>query len=278
MVSADTSAEEKLRELEQQIEQQEAKQKAEVEKKKQAEQEKIKRQEEERKEEERKEKESKSLVQQPPEEKKQQEEGAVARQPAEETEQLKDKPVLDIGHSCTFTLQYKDKGSGGHLDVSIYDPRLESGYRSIGSYAQGNYDNPNGCITVVKALAERLPDGKPPLAYPAGYNLIWTDKKSGADMDGSVWQPRAPDNDYVCIGSVGQTGYSEPNIAGYACVHKCLVKAGSISSVPVWTDEGTGATSQITIFQLSTSRVMFALPSRAAPGVVYDLNPAGICQ
>lgn len=285
-ISAETSDEAALRELEQKVEQLEAKKKAEEEMKKRAAEEAKRQAEEETKreaeqeriraEQEEERKRAEAEARKKNEVLKKQEEEA-AKQRAEEAEKLKNNPALEIGRSCTFALQYSDKGSGGHLDVSIYDPKLESGYRSIGSYAQGNYDNPNGCITVVKPL-EPLPDGKPPLVYPAGYTLIWTDKKSGADMDGSVWHPQPPDNDYVCIGSVAQTGYTEPHIAGYACVHKCLVKAGAISSAPVWTDEGTGAASQVSIYQLPTSQVIFALPGRTAPGLVNDLNPTGMCQ
>lgn len=187
-------------------------------------------------------------------------------------------PALEIGQSCTFNLQYKDQGSGGNRDISIYDPGLENGFRSIGSYAQGNYDHPHGCAMVVKALANNLPNGKPPLVSPAGYDLIWKDEKSGAKMDGSIWQPRAPDSDYVCIGSVGQTGYQQPDIKGYACVHKCLVLTDSRPLASLWTDEGTGATSQVAIYQMPVSQVILALPGRNAPGPISDLNPAGMCQ
>ena len=186
-------------------------------------------------------------------------------------------PALEIGHTCTFDLRYKDEGSGGKHDISIYDPKVESGFRSIGSYAQGNYNNPKGCITVVKALVTSLPDGKPPLVNQAGYDLIWKDENSGAKMDGSVWQPRVPDSDYVCIGSVGQSGYKQPDIAGYACVHKCLVQTDA-NPAPLWTEEGTGATAQVSIFQLPGSQTIVALPGHNAPGSMTDLNPTGMCQ
>ena len=187
-------------------------------------------------------------------------------------------PVLEIGKSCSFALQYKDKGSGGNRDISIYDPKLENGFRSVGSYPQGNYDKPGGCVTVVKALVDKLPNGKPPLANPAGYRLVWDDKKSGADMDGSVWHPTPPNNDYVCIGSVGQAGYKQPDIPGYACVHKCLVKPATKPSSIIWTDEGTGAKSRVTIFQLPVSRVIYAVPERNSNITSFDLDPAGMCQ
>ena len=187
-------------------------------------------------------------------------------------------PALEIGHSCTFNLQYKDEGSGGNRDISIYDPKVENGFRSIGSYAQGNYNNPKGCITVVKALVTNLPNGKPPLVNPAGYDLIWKDENSGAKMDGSVWQPLAPDSDYVCIGSVGQKGYKQPDINGYSCVHKCLVTKEARTSTPLWTEEGTGATSQVSIYQLPVSQAVLALPGHTAPDSMSDLNPTGMCQ
>ena len=170
---------------------------------------------------------------------------AAAPEALVEKTTAEDRPALEIGHSCTFTLEYKDEGSGGNRDISIYDPKLENGFRSIGSYAQGNYNSPKGCITVVKALVDKLHNGKPPLMDPAGYDLIWKDENSGANMDGSIWQPRAPDNDYVCLGSVGQTGYAQPHISGYACVHKCLARrirprSDRCSSRPVaWPESAT---------------------------------------
>jgi Zn-dependent protease with chaperone function len=205
---------------------------------------------------------------------------AIAKTGAEQVAKLsaENRPALEIGHSCTFNLQYKDEGSGGKHDISIYDPKLENGFRSIGNYAQGDYNNPKGCTTVVKALVNNLPNGKPPLVNPAGYDLIWKDENSGSNMNGSVWQPRAPDSDYVCIGSVGQTGYKQPDITGYGCVHKCLVTTDSRRLTPLWTDEGTGATSQVAIYQLPVSQVILALPGRDAPGSISDLNPTGMCQ
>lgn len=187
-------------------------------------------------------------------------------------------PALEIGQSCSFTLQYRDKGSGGESDVSIYDPKLAAGFRSIGSYGQGNYDNPQGCVTVVKPLVSALPNGMAPLIDPAGYELVWTDHKSGADMDGSVWQPLAPNNNYICIGSVAQTGYNQPSLPGYACVHKCLVQNHSGAAPPLWTDAGTGAAKQVSIYQLPTSKAIVALPGRARPSAMFELNPAGMCQ
>jgi len=202
----------------------------------------------------------------------------TTRQVQETTTQQQNLPALEIGKSCKFRLQYKDQGSGGERDVAIYDPRPDTGFRSIGSYAQGNYETPNGCVAVVKSLVERLPNGKPPFAYPAGYDLIWEDKNSGADMDGSIWQPRSPDSDYVCLGSVGQRGYERPNITDYACVHKCLVQTVAPPSAPIWTDAGTGAAAQITIYQLPVSQVITASPGRNSPASLADLNPTGMCQ
>ena len=187
-------------------------------------------------------------------------------------------PALEIGQSCTFTLQYKDKGSGGKRDISIYGPKVENGFSSIGSFAQGNYDNPKGCMTVVKALVSSLPNGKPPLVSPSGYDLIWKDENSGADMDGSVWQPRAPDSDYVCIGSVAQTGYLQPDIASYACVHKCLVIKEAKPSGSLWTEEGTKAAHPVSIYLLPASQTIGALPGHTAPDAMIDLNPSGTCR
>ena len=204
-------------------------------------------------------------------------EGPGEAKPAEAPAPAAAAPALEIGNSCEFTLQWQDKGSGGARDLAIHDPHVPAGFSSIGSYGQSDYKTPYGCVTVVKPLVDKLPNGKPALAAPTGYELVWTDKGSGADTDGSIWQPVSSDLDYACLGSVGQPGYNQPQIATYACVHKCLVRSVK-AAAPMWSDKGTGADAPVTVFQLPNSKVIYATPGRGGSDALHDLDTAGTCQ
>lgn len=186
-------------------------------------------------------------------------------------------PLFEAAQSCEFLLRYKDKGSGGVRDLALYEPLVAPGFLSLGSYGQFDYTPPFGCVTVVRPLGGKLPDGRDPFVAPAGYRLVWTDRNSGAEMDGSIWQPQPPNADYVCLGSVAQSGYTQPNVGSYACVHKCLVKEVR-TTAPLWTDEGTGATEQVSVFGLSGANVIYAVPGRGSPPVLQDFNPQARCR
>ena len=138
-------------------------------------------------------------------------------------------PSLDIMQVCEFTLAYTDKGSGGEKDVAIYTPRVPNNYFMIGGYAQGNYTKPNQCVIAVKPSTLSSDQPAPLLIEPANWRLIWADNGSGAKMDGSIWQAVSPDANYICVGSVGQTGYNKPRIPNYRCLHKCLLQGINIS-------------------------------------------------
>lgn len=180
------------------------------------------------------------------------------------------KPLLELTYACQFRVAWRDKGSGGKGDLSLYEPVVPKGHSMIGGYAQGNYGSPHGCVAVVRATGNAL------LAAPAGWKQVWSDKGSGSQKDGSVWQAMPASNDYVCLGAVGQAGYAQPRIGSYACVHRCMV-TGVTAANPVWTDEGTGARSQVAIYALPATNAMVALPTRKRTAILEDLNPFAAC-
>ncbi len=132
-----------------------------------------------------------------------------------------DSVSLELIQVCHFELAYRDKGSGGDQNVAIYRPTVPFGYYIIGDYAQGDYQKISACTLAVKPASS---ESAGLLIAPGHWELVWTDKGSGAHMDGSVWHPVSPDKNYVCIGSVGQTGYNKPSLQNYRCVHQCLVE------------------------------------------------------
>mgnify|MGYP002821936452 FL=1 len=201
--------------------------------------------------------------------------GAVAMEPEPEPEPEvqyagNGEPGIEIGRTCKFTLSWEDRGSGGDRDVGLHKPVTPRGFWFVGGYVQTNYRSAKKCVTILRALDPGL------IRRPAGWELVWADKGSGARMDGSIWRPVAPSTDYACLGSVAQTGYQRPNARRYGCVHRCMVSSRSLGR-SLWDDRGTGADNQVTIHRLPTSKAMIAFPSRSAPERVLDLNMKASC-
>ena len=184
---------------------------------------------------------------------------------------------LDTVKVCVFTLTYEDRGSGGDKDVAIYTPLVPENYFMIGGYAQGNYNRPDQCVIAVKSSASNAHQTIPLLIEPANWHLVWVDKGSGANMDGSIWQPVAPYEDYICVGSVGQTGYSKPPISNYRCVHKCLLQSVPVPGY-IWSDRGTNADKPVSMYKLANSNSFFAWPDRNKPSLLFDLQPSPVCN
>lgn len=184
--------------------------------------------------------------------------------------------ALDTASICNYTLAYEDKGSGGDQDVTFYTPQAPTGYYLIGGYAQGDYNKPSACVLAVKPSTASNAKANELLVPPAKWQLVWTDKGSGALKDGSVWHPVPPNNNYVCIGSVGQAGYNSPSIPNYRCVHKCLVENVKVANY-LWSDKGTGAENTISIYKLGNSGLFYAKPDRKKPLALVDLKSRPAC-
>ncbi len=184
---------------------------------------------------------------------------------------------LDTVKVCEYTLTYQDKGSGGDKDMTIYTPLVPGGYHMIGGYAQGNYNRPNQCVIAVKPSASNARQTTPLLIEPANWRLVWADTGSGANMDGSVWQAVSSDKDYLCVGSVGQSGYNKPRISNYRCLHKCLLQGVNVPSF-IWSDKGTNASKPVSIYKLANSNSFTARPDRNKPSLVFDLQPSPVCS
>ena len=90
------------------------------------------------------------------------------------------------------------------------------------------------------------------ISQPIGYELVWKDKGSGGDQDGSFWRVKAPYG-YVALGDVACNGYNPPPrefTAKYACIRGDLVRKGWLSSTPLWTDRCSGAKMDVSIWKV----------------------------
>jgi len=196
-------------------------------------------------------------------------------QPAPSGLHLQGDAGLLVTRVCDYSPAYKDEGSGSQQDGAFLLPRVPAGYYIIGGYAQGNYSLPSDCVLAVK------PDGRPGsellLQRPRDWQMLWTDRNSGAWMDGSIWHPVAENSDYVCLGSIAEQGYRKPALNNYVCVHSCLVEylpAGN----SIWSDRGSGASQHVSVYKLHNSNSFYAVPGHEAPGMVRDLKPAPSCS
>ncbi len=179
---------------------------------------------------------------------------------------------LETKLTCTQKLTWSDKGSGANLDGFFYTPSAETSYYIIGGYASRKGDAKSKKCVISVRQSENNPKGTPELLVsPSDWSLIWTDKGSGADTDGSMWNGVPPGKEYKCLGSVVQKGYKKPVLSNYRCVHSDLTKIIQNKSI-VWTDKGSGADRDVTVFNLPNSKSFFAVGRKVNKVKTYDLN------
>jgi len=179
---------------------------------------------------------------------------------------------LETKLTCAQKLIWSDKGSGADLDGFFFTPSAESSYYIIGGAATRKADrNSKICVISVRP-SKNNPEETPDLLVPPGdWSLIWTDKGSGANTDGSMWNGVPPSKEYKCLGSVMQKGYKKPVLSNYRCVHSGLTRKIQNKSI-VWTDKGSGADKDVTVFKLPNSKSFFAVARRVNKVKTYDLN------
>jgi len=204
------------------------------------------------------------------------EHGKGPDQSVEETE--RQKIIAELSYrletklTCKQKLTWSDKGSGADLDGFFFTPSAESSYYIIGGYASRKGDpNAKKCVISVRPSKSNPEETPELLVPPSDWSLIWTDKGSGADTDGSMWHGVPLGKGYKCLGSVAQKGYKKPVLSNYRCVHSGLTKKIQNKSI-VWTDKGSGADRDVTVFNLPNSKSFFAVGRKINQVKTYDLN------
>lgn len=179
---------------------------------------------------------------------------------------------LETKLTCKQKLIWSDKGSGAELDGFFFTPKVESSYYIIGGSATRKVNrNSKICVISVKPSKNNPEETPELLVSPGDWSLIWTDKGSGADKDGSMWNAVPPSKKYKCLGSVMQKGYKKPVLPNYRCVHSGLTKKRLNKSI-VWSDKGSGADKDVTIFKLPNSKSFFAVGGKTNKAKTFDLN------
>ncbi len=146
-----------------------------------------------------------------------------------------DEIVLSIKLVTDFELIWWDKGSGGKSSGSFWRPKLPEGYFALGHYGQSDYGIPNSDMIVVKPV-DGVSDA---IARPLGFQKIWDDSGSGADMNGSFWLPTPPSG-YAACGVVAMDSHNQPSVNEIMCIREDLVVSGKLGDA-IWLDIGTGA-------------------------------------
>lgn len=162
-----------------------------------------------------------------------------------------------------FTTLYNDQGSGADADVQLWKVKPPAGYLPCGDVCEAAEDAwiygsnpPRGQVVVV---SESAPGGM--LANPTGFVQIWSDKGSGAKLNGAIWQMIAPVGftalGYCCTFSSDGTP-APPDVRDYYCVNTQLVSMGQLGPL-IWADTGSGADQDVGLWRsVPTSTTPFA--------------------
>jgi len=152
---------------------------------------------------------------------------------------------LSVITTSNFSALWNDKGSGAWLDATFYRPTADANYFDyfpIGHYGQRNYDFPKGSVQMVQY------DGGNLTAKPDGYELVWDDRGSRADSEGSFWRPIAPAG-FVAIGHLVQSGRSAPSRDAMLVIHSsCAVRCDPWL---LWSDKCSGARDDVSIWSVA---------------------------
>jgi len=170
-------------------------------------------------------------------------------------------PLLDLLTARHVQKIYTDVGSGAHTDISVWQAKLESlpeGAFIVGQVAVSAYVSaiPVSSVILVKPLVQSDSYGRL-ISKPQGYELIWDDRGTGGQQDGSFWRVLPP-NGYIALGDVACDGYNAPSLHftdKYACIRQDLVCEGVVDPTPLWTDLNSGASKEVSIWNVNGNGV-----------------------
>ncbi len=154
--------------------------------------------------------------------------------------------AIKVYQGSDSDLIWKDRGSGGKYDISIYRPEGQGG-KTAGDIAVGYYSSPRITHTL-KAVKDDA------LAAPVDFRKRWDDSGSGASWDVAYWEPVCPSN-YVALGHIAVRDHdSKPSISNVSCVKYDYVVTGSWQWV--WDDSSTGSYVDVSVYRaVATSPV-----------------------
>ena len=145
---------------------------------------------------------------------------------------------------------WNDAGSGADADCSIWRAEPKEGYYPLGDIVVATHTKPK--IGFMLRPTDANDDS---VRQPISYSKIWNDAGSGADNDVQLWRVTCPSG-YVSLGSVATSG-SYPAVGDVYCVNSRYTTYGSSSNWGyVWRDHGSGANSDVSIWEARATSVI----------------------
>ena len=150
---------------------------------------------------------------------------------------------------------YADTGTGANWDLAVFQADLASipsNHFMIGQVAVRSHavSVPSSSVILVSQLSPAAD-----LASPTSFTKIWADHGSVGWQNVTFWRVNCP-TDFVALGDVVIANYSPPSTAfrlKYACIRKSLLNRGVINSTPIWTDSGSGAITDGSVWEVQNA-------------------------
>ncbi|CZT51857.1 uncharacterized protein RSE6_13065 [Rhynchosporium secalis] len=126
------------------------------------------------------------------------------------------------------------------MNLSTWQPQRQGEMKALGTFAEGKSGQSYHDINKKRASVLVGPNpntrpSRPAVASPTDYTLLWTDKGSQGEHDGSIWRPIAPAG-YVSLGDVCVYKYNKPSVDLVWCVRDDFAGTTQFQASPQWTD------------------------------------------
>ena len=180
-------------------------------------------------------------------------------------------PTLQLNTTANYNWIYNDDGTLADRDVTIWRPQpSDASYFIIGDYAQGNYSPAVGASLIVRPINDD--PANPLIKAPVDFSLVWNNHGAWGGYWGSIWYPVPPDG-YITIGFVASSDYDKPKLTNFACLRRDLCELTD-GGEGIWSDEGSGANMNVTLFSIVGVPNAFVGQGNYAPfeGTAYKLK------
>ncbi|MCB1332179.1 MAG: Vps62-related protein [Roseivivax sp.] len=155
--------------------------------------------------------------------------------------------LLEVRLTDEFRLIWNDKDSDADRSVSIWRPRVPSGWYSLGDLARPSHELGTGSKKPYAIIVRPRPGRDDALARPTGVTKVWDNEKSNGGVWTAFYVPNCPSG-YTALGGLAITSVS--NLDGnLRCVKNDAVAMATWKQPSVWDDKGSGARDDVTLWQ-----------------------------
>lgn len=164
----------------------------------------------------------------------------------------------DSGITTSSCFVWNNKGEGASKKLQVWRPCV-SGQTTATAITFGDVGAIGGpgevTAPAVPLFKEQSVDGvtnlpeiytSPLITNGVGFDQVWTDKGSGGDYDGAVWNARCSSG-YAALGSVFTMGYTAPDPTKYRCVAQRCITPCPVQLL--YADHDSGATQDLSLYK-----------------------------